>query len=89
MTFVIQMVEFVGCGPMFFSGFNGTYIKNIEDVDDFKTWKFVDKAEDAMTFEQPHDALTFYNRQSTKTPIRPDGRQNKPLTAFTVLIKPI
>lgn len=44
--------------------------------------------EAAMTFESTADAMTAWNTPSTRWPLRPDGRPNKPLTALTVEIEP-
>lgn len=36
----------------------------------------------AMHFADPGDALACWKRQSATMPTRPDGRPNRPLTAF-------
>lgn len=41
----------------------------------------------ALRFESAADALAFAQTQSTRTPLRPDGQPNRPLTAFTVSIE--
>lgn len=41
----------------------------------------------AKRFKNKVDAWQFWNIQSDKVPFRPDGKPNKPLTAFTVEIK--
>jgi hypothetical protein len=38
----------------------------------------------AKRFANPIEALTLYRSQSTVRPLRPDGKPNCPLTAFTV-----
>lgn len=38
----------------------------------------------AKKFEDSEHALIFYRRTSTIMPIRPDGRPNRPLTAYTI-----
>jgi len=40
----------------------------------------------ALTFASPADAFEFWRRQSRTRPVRPDGKPNRPLTAFTVEI---
>ncbi len=40
----------------------------------------------AMKFKTSIKAFEFYGRVSKSRPTRPDGKPNKPLTAFTVLI---
>ena len=41
----------------------------------------------ALRFDSAADALAFAQTQSTRTPLRPDGQPNRPLTAFTVAIE--
>jgi hypothetical protein len=41
---------------------------------------------DAMLFDNGADALMFWNTQSKTVPFRPDGKPNKPLTAYSVVI---
>lgn len=39
---------------------------------------------DAMQFENAIDAMEFWRTESKTVPVRPDGRPNRPLTAYTV-----
>lgn len=41
----------------------------------------------AMTFASSADAMIFAMQTSTTCPTRPDGRPNKPLTAYTISIE--
>lgn len=43
----------------------------------------------AMTFPDPGAAMSAWRTQSTVTPLRPDGKPNRPLTAYTVEIEPL
>jgi len=43
-----------------------------------------DKIEEARHFENAGEALLFWSTQSRVKPRRPDGKPNRPLTAFTV-----
>lgn len=43
----------------------------------------------ALRFVDKLDAFAFWQTQSSVTPLRPDGRANRPLTAFTVSIEPL
>lgn len=43
--------------------------------------------EDAMTFESVKDAVALYRSVPKSAPIRLDGKPNRPLTAFTVMIE--
>lgn len=42
---------------------------------------------EAKRFDDGAQAMTFYRQISDTHPLRPDGRPNRPLTAFTVCIK--
>jgi len=46
-----------------------------------------DRIEDAQHFESFAAAITCWRQQPRTRPLRPDGRPNKPLTAFTVEIE--
>lgn len=43
----------------------------------------------AKTFANAGEAFEFWRQQSKTVPLRPDGRPNRPLTAYTVEILPI
>lgn len=43
--------------------------------------------DDALRFETNVAATEVWRKQSTVRPIRPDGKPNRPLTAFTVTIE--
>lgn len=47
---------------------------------------FTAKPEEALRYESVARALEAWNTQSTVKPFRPDGKPNKPLTAYTVEI---
>lgn len=40
----------------------------------------------AVSFDSPADAIEYWRQQSKTVPTRPDGKPNRPLTAFTVEI---
>lgn len=40
----------------------------------------------ALRFETGAEAMRFWTQQPVSRPLRPDGRPNRPLTAFTVSI---
>lgn len=44
---------------------------------------------DALQFTDIHDALSLWKSVHEKEPIRPDGKPNRPLTAFSVTIEDI
>lgn len=41
-------------------------------------------ASEALAFPSMQEAFAFWRQQSTRRPLRPDGRPNRPLTAYTV-----
>jgi hypothetical protein len=45
-----------------------------------------DKIEEALHFENAGEALIFWSTESRVKPRRPDGKPNRPLTAFSVEI---
>lgn len=42
------------------------------------------KESEGMAFDDQVAALEFWRQQSTVRPLRPDGKPNRPLTAFNV-----
>jgi len=48
-----------------------------------------DDPEQAIQFESFEEAFECWRQVSTRTPTRPDGRPNRPLTAFAVTIEPL
>ena len=44
---------------------------------------------EAQTFDSPDEAIVYYRQISKTRPLRPDGRPNRPLTAFTVEVLPV
>lgn len=49
--------------------------------------EWTDKTDEALVFANHTDALLLWKTQATVTPLRPDGRPNRPLTAFTVTVE--
>lgn len=47
---------------------------------------FTDDLAKAMHFLSSEQAFTFWHTQSKVRPLRPDGKPNKPLTAYTVML---
>lgn len=43
----------------------------------------------ALRFRDGGAALEFWRQQSKRTPLRPDGKPNRPLCAFTVVVKEV
>lgn len=43
---------------------------------------------EAMEFKSTWELLEYWRRQSTVTPLRPDRKPNRPLTAYTIEAEP-
>ncbi len=68
---------------------DGQYIKEFHpDTDELGLGTVVTTADisKAKSFSSTEEARQFWNQQSKRVPFRPDGRPNKPLTAFTIQI---
>lgn len=50
---------------------------------------FTSDPDEALRFEHAGEALEFWKQTSVVRPVRPDGRPNRPLTAFTVGVQQI
>jgi hypothetical protein len=46
--------------------------------------RFTDHQEDAQRFAGVGEAFEMWRKQSTRRPLRPDGKPNRPLTAFSI-----
>jgi hypothetical protein len=44
---------------------------------------------EAIMFESGGAALEYWQTQSTTVPLRPDGKPNRPLTSFHMLLAPL
>lgn len=51
--------------------------------------EFTEKLSKAMRFDSFREAMDTWKSQSITVPLRPDGKPNRPLTAFTVTIKSV
>jgi hypothetical protein len=43
----------------------------------------------ALSFNSVNEAIEFWRTQSEVRPLRPDGKPNRPLTAYTVEVKQV
>jgi hypothetical protein len=67
----------------------GLYVRDM-DVDAHEGRGLLDATpfvEDALHFESHADALAYWQRVSDVAPVRPDGKPNRPLTAYTVTLE--
>lgn len=51
--------------------------------------RWTDDIAEAMTFETTEEAFDLYLTQSTAVPRRADGRPNRPLTAYSILVEEV
>ena len=62
------------------------YIMSITDIDSPCTWAFTAHASKAKRFKDCEEAMELYHMQSIQHPLRSDGKPNRPLTIFSMLI---
>jgi hypothetical protein len=68
---------------------DGLYLKNFTPDADLEGRGMIEtcaSVEDAKSFMTSSAALEFWRQQSRIRPLRPDGKPNRPLTAYTVEI---
>ena len=65
-----------------------TYVRDVDFDADEGRGRIVmtQKLEEAKRFDSPGEALEYYRTASKVVPLRPDGRPNRPLTAYNVQI---
>ena len=69
------------------SDLDGTYIRDyMPDTDPMGRGNLTVTHEKrlAKRFSDFHEAASFWKQQSKRNPLRPDGKPNRPLTAYTV-----
>lgn len=78
--------------PLYLKTFDPDY------VPDNAAWKltgitgratFTADVSEAMRFDTLEDAMRCWQQQSTRQPLRGDGRPNKPLTAYTISFREV
>lgn len=84
MTCVIQAVGFANGMPCDKAG---QYLESF-DPDAYGGRGYADLTK-AMRFASVAEAFDMRKRQSAVRPLRPDGRPNRPLTAYTIAIVPL
>jgi hypothetical protein len=88
MEYVIQIYALADGGP---SEEEGSFIREfIPDTDAWGrgTLLVTDNQNEALTFASTGEAWEYWKQQSKRVPTRPDGKPNRPLTAYTVSIHP-
>ena len=84
MTVTIRILGIAGGGtyvdPVWLAAFRDT-----EDGRGHAT--LTDRPERALRFPRASDALDFWRQRSRYVPFRPDGKPNRPLTAYHIEIR--
>jgi hypothetical protein len=85
--YVMRVVAIAGDAGSFDP--TGKYIMSIPDIDSPCTWAFTAHASKAKRFKDTEKAMELRNMQSIQRPLRPDGKPNRPLTTFSMMIQAI
>lgn len=82
MSYVIKLAIAAGVAP------TGALLKSfdVDAADGRGSSDWTGNADEALLFDSAALAMAAWNAQSTVRPLRPDGKPNKPMTAFTVEI---
>lgn len=66
----------------------GLWVKSYTDTPCGRGYvEFTDSPSEALSFATAGEALTFWKTQSKTVPLRPDGKPNRPMTAYTIVIE--
>ena len=84
MTVVIKLFPFFEADLA-----NGRYLQaaDVEADNGRGTVEVTEDIEKAMKFSSSLKAIQFWRQQSKTHPLRPDGKENRPLTAFHAMIE--
>lgn len=85
----MKIMKVVGLADGRMTPVDGTYLVQM-DVDARAGRGMVETSLDrtkARQFDSAAAALEYWRRPSTVTPTRPDGKPNRPLTAYTVEVE--
>jgi hypothetical protein len=85
---VSYVIEIVGLADGTPTIATGTYVEDYtpDGNDGQGELLLTARPELAKLYDDPMDALAEWKRVSTTHPTRPDGKPNRPLTAFTVTV---
>lgn len=85
--FLIRIVGLAGRGPS--EGLEGKFLVRFSDAGDYAgNITTTDDPAKARRFRTKTAAFLYWRQESKLRPRRPDGKPNRPLTAFTVEILP-
>ena len=82
MAKIMQCVELASGLP---GGPKGQWLKSYEPRTGESVW--TDNRGEAHRFADAFEALTMWKSVHEHQPVRPDGKPNRPLTAFTISIE--
>lgn len=84
----MYVIQVVGLADGTDTPHDGRYVTEIDvDAWDGRGMLYtINNAEEALGFESYADAFEYWRQQSAVRPLRPDGKPNRPGTAFTVEI---
>ena len=87
----MYVIRIVGLAAGGYTGYEGQYVQRLhfvggdrEAVLDATHFQFR-----ALQFPSVVEAMEFWRQVEPRQPIRPDGKPNRPLTTFTVEVKPL
>jgi len=91
MPYVIRNVELVGQDLGVESPPAGLYLSYYDPdaVNGYGAADWTDDPAKALHFDNPQQAFVLWHRQGTIQPLRPDGKPNRPLTAFTIMVEEV
>jgi hypothetical protein len=87
--YVIRLLSIAGCRALRAPELGG-YIKSFDaEANDGMGAVRTGSIEDALVFDTKHSAILFWQQSPKCRPLRPDGKPNRPLTAYDVEIAPL
>lgn len=88
MTFVIVNATFGDpVEGSFLAGFDPDWRPDDRPVYPCGRVDWTPKLADALRFDTAVDAWSLWTSTSSRIPVRPDGRPNRPLTAYTIEVR--
>lgn len=87
MSYVLRFWEMAGPGPS--PAEREDYLKSYVDTPCGRgKAEFTKQVQQALKFKEAGEALRFWRQQSKTVPLRGDGKPNRPLTAYTMIVEP-
>jgi hypothetical protein len=82
------IIQIMGAAPDGRPPPHATYLQSMdfEAADGRGHVVFTHAQDEAMAFKDTIEAMSFYRTQSSSKPLRPDGKPNRPLTAYNVAL---